>query len=45
MTFLIPQIFDAQEQWRTDQIKQWITQYGKDYFNGLRVLGLDLDNL
>ena len=38
-------VFDAQEQWRADQMKQWVYQYGKDYFNGLYFWGLELDTL
>jgi hypothetical protein len=38
-------VFDVQEQWRAEQMKQWVTQYGKDYFSGLDFWGLELDTL
>lgn len=43
--FFDPTLFDGQEQWRTDQMKQWVCTYGKDYFNGLELWGLEPDNL
>ncbi len=43
--FFDAELFDAQEQWRADQMKQWVKQYGKDYFAGLDFWGLELENL
>jgi glycosyltransferase involved in cell wall biosynthesis len=43
--FYDPYIFDAQEEWRAEQIKQWVKQWGKDYFEGLYFWGLDIENL
>jgi glycosyltransferase involved in cell wall biosynthesis len=43
--FYQPQLFDAQEHWRTEQIKQWVKQYGACYFKGLDFWGLDIENL
>lgn len=38
-------VFDVQEQWRSAQMRQWIKQYGRDYFQGLDFWGLDIENL
>lgn len=43
--FFDASVFDAQEQWRSAQMRQWIKQYGKDYFQGLDFWGLDIDNV
>lgn len=43
--FFNPLLFDAQEQWRTEQIKQWVLLWGKDYFDGLDFWGLDIGNI
>lgn len=43
--FYSPECFDAQEEWRTEQMKQWVAGYGADHFKGLDFWGLNLENL
>jgi hypothetical protein len=43
--FFDPTIFEAQEEWRAIQIKQWMHQYGIQYFYGLDFWGLDINTL
>lgn len=43
--FYNPNLFNMQEEWRTVQIKEWVQEYGKDYFNGLDFWDLDIENV
>jgi tetratricopeptide (TPR) repeat protein len=43
--FFDPTVFDTQEEWRAVQIKQWMHQYGIQYFYGLDFWGLDINTL
>jgi glycosyltransferase involved in cell wall biosynthesis len=43
--FYSSKYFDTQEEWRTKQMKQWVTQYGINHFKELDFWGLNLENL